>query len=326
MLAEIGPKTVDEGVTLNIALSATDPDGTFPSFAIENIPAGASLVDNGDGTGVFEWATTYADAGNYQLLFIASDGSLADTEEVHITVVNVNRPPVIVTNAIDTTIDECGSVTFYFVAPDPDIQATSMFAEGLVGGMVFEVIDTLGTFTFTPDTTQAGSYPVMVMATDGEDTTMVGFIITVEECSIEPPCANLFVSDTAFYVTDTMEAGEGPFGFRTLNVTSDLAACFTVSDTIPWLNAVPTEGCTPSVVTISYDATGLTEGMNYGYVMITGDSTVCESRFRYIPFILNLVDTSGTPVNDGDTLTVRVATPFPAPRRTCRSSSSTSAP
>ena len=119
------------------------------------------------------------------------------------------------------------------------------------------------------------------------------------------------MSDTAFYVTDTIEAGEGPLGFRTVNVTSDLAACFTVDDTVAWLNAVPTEGCTPSQVTISYDATGLAEGVNYGYVMITGDSTVCESRIRYIPFILNLVDTSGTPVNGGDTLTVRIANAVP---------------
>ena len=185
VLAEIGPKTVDEGVTLNIALSATDPDGTFPSFAIENIPAGASLVDNGDGTGVFEWATTYADAGNYQLLFMATDGALADSEYVDITVINVNRAPVIITNASDTTIDECGSVQFSLCfVPDPDEQVTSMWAEVLVGGMTFEVIDTLGTFTFTPDTTMAGVYPVMVMATDGEDTSMVGFIVTVEECTI----------------------------------------------------------------------------------------------------------------------------------------------
>jgi hypothetical protein len=65
---------------------AFDPDSTIPIMNALSLPDSASYVDNGDGTGGFSWTPGSGDVGAYQVLFIASDGELADSEQVTITV------------------------------------------------------------------------------------------------------------------------------------------------------------------------------------------------------------------------------------------------
>ncbi len=96
VLAAIGPKSVNEGATLSFNASATDPDGTTPTMTAVGVPVNATYVDNADGTGAFTFNPDYTQSGVYNVTFIASDGSLADSEVVAITVNNVNRAPVLV--------------------------------------------------------------------------------------------------------------------------------------------------------------------------------------------------------------------------------------
>ena len=57
--------------------------------------ANAVFTDNGDGTGIFDFNPDFTQAGLYNVTFIASDGALADTEIVAITVNQVNLPPAV---------------------------------------------------------------------------------------------------------------------------------------------------------------------------------------------------------------------------------------
>lgn len=83
----IGNKTVTLGQSLIFTVSASDPDLTIPALSAASLPAGASFVDTlGGGLGEFSWTPTSQQVGSHQLLFIASDGILADTEQVAITV------------------------------------------------------------------------------------------------------------------------------------------------------------------------------------------------------------------------------------------------
>jgi len=53
-------------------------------------------VDNGDGTGLFDWTPDFTRAGTYNVTFTASDGVLADSEIVTVTVVEAgNQTPVL---------------------------------------------------------------------------------------------------------------------------------------------------------------------------------------------------------------------------------------
>jgi len=87
VLDPIGPKSTTEGKRLTFEVSAWDPDGTIPHLFTFDTSTEASFVDNGDGTGTFDWWTKYADSGTYYVLFWASDGELnSDIELVRIDV------------------------------------------------------------------------------------------------------------------------------------------------------------------------------------------------------------------------------------------------
>ena len=93
VLDSIGPKEVDEVQTLQFRISATEPDLDTIILIGEDLPANATFVDSGDGSGSFTFDPDYDQAGVYYVTFIASDGCLADSEVVEITVNNVNRAP-----------------------------------------------------------------------------------------------------------------------------------------------------------------------------------------------------------------------------------------
>jgi hypothetical protein len=75
-----------EGDTISFQVTATDPDSTIPTLTAVNLPANASFVDSGNGHGGFYWPIAPKQYGTFNILFIASDGILADTEIVEIQV------------------------------------------------------------------------------------------------------------------------------------------------------------------------------------------------------------------------------------------------
>jgi len=83
----IPDRTVEELRQLSFIVEATDQDGTIPSISALSLPALASFVDQGDGTGIFSWTPALGQAGDYQVTFIASDGALEHTRSVIIQVI-----------------------------------------------------------------------------------------------------------------------------------------------------------------------------------------------------------------------------------------------
>nr|WP_320192685.1 putative Ig domain-containing protein [uncultured Desulfobacter sp.] len=62
---------------LSFIVEASDPNGTIPSLSTSSLPVGATFVDNGDGTGLFDWTPMSGQAGTYTIKFTASDGALS---------------------------------------------------------------------------------------------------------------------------------------------------------------------------------------------------------------------------------------------------------
>ncbi|MCX6836154.1 MAG: tandem-95 repeat protein, partial [candidate division Zixibacteria bacterium] len=94
ILATIGARSVAENANLNFLVSASDADNTTPSLIAVPLPGGATFTDNGNGTGTLDWTPAFSQTGVYNVLFVASDGVLADSELVAITVNNTNRQPI----------------------------------------------------------------------------------------------------------------------------------------------------------------------------------------------------------------------------------------
>ena len=84
VLQGIGPQSMNEGDSLSIPLSATDPDpGDTLAFSAMGLPGFCSLIDNGDGTGSIECNPTFTDSGTYPITVIVTDDgvpNLSDSE------------------------------------------------------------------------------------------------------------------------------------------------------------------------------------------------------------------------------------------------------
>ena len=96
-LTNIADQTVNEHVTLNYAITATDPDTQDTlTFSLNGQPAGATIHPV---TGAFSWTPTEAQGpGVYTFDITVTDNgtpNLADTEQVTITVNEINAAPVL---------------------------------------------------------------------------------------------------------------------------------------------------------------------------------------------------------------------------------------
>lgn len=88
VLAPIGDKTVAEGDTLIINLSATDTDSEDLSFSVDPVIANATLIDYGNKTARYTFRPNFNQAGDYEVTFTVSDGVMTDEETITITVTN----------------------------------------------------------------------------------------------------------------------------------------------------------------------------------------------------------------------------------------------
>jgi parallel beta-helix repeat protein len=170
---------VQENQPLSLAVTAADPDGDpIDSLTALDLPAGAAFVAAPDHlSGTLSWTPDFKQAGTYRVSFVAGN-ALAGTDTTEITVGGSDRAPVVVAPAAET-VAENGLLTFVVHALDPDADPiASLTANGLPPGATFTADpgDTTGTFSWTPDFTQAGAYPVWFGAANaltGADTTAI---------------------------------------------------------------------------------------------------------------------------------------------------------
>ena len=170
VLATIGPRTVVENVHLTFSTSASDLDGPIPIMTASTLPTGAAYVDNGNGTGTFNWTPTFTQAGVYPVTFYATDRtvpSAIDSEVVQITVTDAGNQPPVVAPIANQSVAEGQTLTFPVTATDADLDPLGLTATSLPTNASFvDNANGTGTFTFTPDFTQAGAYDVTFTATD----------------------------------------------------------------------------------------------------------------------------------------------------------------
>jgi PKD repeat protein len=196
VLAAIGPQSVDEGQNLNFNVSGTDINGDSLTFAALNVPVNATFNDNFNGTGTLDFNPDYTQSAIYNVSIIVSDGVLADTEVVTITVADVNRPPVL--SAIGSQlVDEGQNLAFGVTATDPDGDSLVLTALDVPANATFnDNFNGTGSFDFSPDFTQSGVYNVTIIAADGvlADTEIVA--ITVNEGGNQRPVLTAIADTT----------------------------------------------------------------------------------------------------------------------------------
>ncbi|MFC1546771.1 hypothetical protein ACFL4O_03525, partial [bacterium] len=158
---------VDETELVTITPNATDADNQEVTYSFT-----APL--NSTGT----WQTGYTDAGIYNITVTATDTTdLTDTQDVQITVKNVNRLPIL--NPIaDITVQETElvDVASKVIATDPDNEALSIYYTA--------PITQDGTWLTTYD--DAGTYTSQVTVSDGIDTVSRDVNVIVDNVNRAP--------------------------------------------------------------------------------------------------------------------------------------------
>jgi hypothetical protein len=119
VLASIGSQSSSENVNLNFVISASDPDGTTPALAADNLPSGATYTDNGNGTGTFDWTPSFIQAGSYSVTFRASDGVLTDSEVVAIVIFEAGNQSPLLAAIGAQSVTEGANLNFVTTATDP---------------------------------------------------------------------------------------------------------------------------------------------------------------------------------------------------------------
>ncbi len=204
VLAAIGDRTTGEGLPLQFTITATDPDGDALSFAAANLPTGASVTDNHNGTATFSWTPAAGQTGNYPNVTVTAtdNGSPAQSasQSFTITVGNVNRPPVLAAIG-NQTVNEGQLLSFTASASDPDGNAISFTAGNLpAGATLTDNHDGTAAFDWTPSFSQAGSYTnVTITATDNgspAQSASRSFTITVGNVN-RPPVLGAIGNQTA---------------------------------------------------------------------------------------------------------------------------------
>ena len=147
VLESIGDKCVEEGVTLEFTVRATDTDGDVLSFShpeAGELPQGASFIETWNAPSIietqFNWTPEYGQADDYPLLFEASDGALtaSETIQIHVTPLTMPSAP---TNLIANAVS---SSQINLVWQDNSNNEDGFKIERKIEGGAFELLDTVG--------------------------------------------------------------------------------------------------------------------------------------------------------------------------------------
>jgi CSLREA domain-containing protein len=184
----------DEQTLMQFSVAANVPcqtDATL-TYEVQGLPAGANFDPT---TGVFRWTPTETQDGIYTIRFLASNGALEVTQDVLLTVRDVNRPPVL--DPIGApSIDENTTFVTSVSALDPDrpVQSLSYSLLG-VDAARFEIDNATGALRFrtapnyeSPNDVGADNiYNVFVQVSDGNGgTDSQAIAITVTDINDAP--------------------------------------------------------------------------------------------------------------------------------------------
>ena len=178
--------TVAAGETSSTEISATDADGDSLTISSPDLPTGAFIRDNGDGTADFAWVTTTDDITTVITVEV-TDGIETTTGTFTVTIegTTANSAPVLTLPA-DLTITEGAEVTSVestFSATDAEgDDLTYTEPSDLPDGAAFtDNGDGTAFVEWTTDSSDAGVYTITIEVTDGTDFTSEEWTIVVDD-------------------------------------------------------------------------------------------------------------------------------------------------
>jgi PKD repeat protein len=305
VLATVGPHGVNEGSQLQFVITSTDPDGGALTLTAQSLPTNATFADSGNGHGLFTFNPDYTQSGSYNVRFIVSDGTLADSELVAITVNNVNRNPVLAAIG-PRSVNENQQLQFVITSADPDGGALTLTAQSLPTNTTFaDSGNGHGLFTFNPDYTQSGSYNVRFIVSDGSLTDSELVAITVNNVNRNPVLATVGPHS----VDENQQ-----LQFVITSTDPDGGALTLIAQSLPTNATFADSGNGLGLFTFNPD---YTQSGSYNVRFIVSDGSLADSELVTVTVIntnrIAVLDSIPTPnfMNEGDTLRIGISASDP---------------
>ncbi|RME24006.1 MAG: cadherin repeat domain-containing protein, partial [Candidatus Zixiibacteriota bacterium] len=181
----------DTPATLNVILNDSDSDGSLVPGSVQIVDQpdnGSAVVDNVTGEVTYTPAQNYFGSDSLQYTVQDNNGSTSNPATIHLTVNDVNDPPVAVADTVQTGIDT--PVNIDVVSNDFDIDGTVNPNTVLVvtpPGNGTTVVQTNGTITYTPNSGFGGSDGFIYSVKDDDNGTSNTALVRVDV--IAPPVA-----------------------------------------------------------------------------------------------------------------------------------------
>lgn len=210
-------RTINEGEEFSYELIGNDSDGDVLIYRASNIPENASFDSN---TNTFSWTPQNGQAGSYSVNFTVSDGNLSATQTVTLLVIHVNHAPTI-TLIGNQTINEGQLLEFSIDAQDVDNDSLTFSVDSLPSGASFN--SNSHVFSWTPNLTQSGSYPVTFRVSDGNETVSETITISVGNVNLPPtitPIGNRTINENQLlsFTTQATDPENNPLTYGALNL------------------------------------------------------------------------------------------------------------
>jgi len=164
-----GNRTVREGDSLIIGVTVGDLDGDPVEVHLVNRPPGARFTDRGNGEAEMAWKVPFVGpysslGGPHVFYFVADDGQDARTAAIEVTVVNVNRPPILF--APDTLFGSAfDSLEWQATASDPDLDPVTLSVQGAPAPAQVSPGNPLQ-IQWRPEQADTGTYSITIFADD----------------------------------------------------------------------------------------------------------------------------------------------------------------
>ncbi|MCF6390999.1 Ig-like domain-containing protein, partial [Mycobacterium sp. MBM] len=172
--ASDGAFSVSEDSSHTGTVTVTDVDGDSLTAVMVDAPAHGSLVLSANGSFVYTPAANYTGTDSFS--YLATDGvDSSSVASVSITVTPVNDAPVAVNDTFTTNEDSV--LTGSVLTNDTDIDGNVLTAETVIGpshGTL--VLNTDGSFSYTPEADYTGADSFAYIASDGTVTSSVATV------------------------------------------------------------------------------------------------------------------------------------------------------
>ena len=181
VFVNVSKKQVNEGDQITFAVEASDPEGDKVQISASNLPSGAVFANN-----TFSWQTTSEDAGEYSVIFIATDGKSSASMTVLLAVENVNAAPTgLVEGPTKIVAGQLLSLTVSATDPDGDAISYALDKAPKTMGIDGNVI------SWQTNAKDGGNiYKFSVIVSDDKGASVsIPVVLTVSEAALdsEPP-------------------------------------------------------------------------------------------------------------------------------------------